>query len=35
MTFEFAVPLLKLLDESMSIEELSVAVVENMASKDG
>jgi NADP-dependent 3-hydroxy acid dehydrogenase YdfG len=30
-TFEFAVPLLKLLDESVSIEELAGAVVENLS----
>ncbi|KAF1950441.1 ketoacyl-synt-domain-containing protein [Byssothecium circinans] len=33
VTFEFAVPLLKLLDESVSIEELAGAVVENLSSK--
>jgi hypothetical protein len=32
-TFEFAVPLLELLDESKDIKELSAAVVQGMASK--
>lgn len=34
-TFEFAVPLLELLDESKDIKELSAAVVQGMASKRG
>jgi hypothetical protein len=33
LMFEFAVPLLKLLDESVSIEELAKVVVENLSAK--